>query len=112
MAHDEIESAACLAKRFHKGNKIFLAIGFTLIGMIEGVARWESSSERGNVSSGLEKLWTQMSALKEQVVEIKTIIADAEKKAVVFDAQFNSIEARLRKVETDAAKMEGERDAK
>ena len=95
-----------MAKKFHKGNKLFLALGFTLIGAIEGAARLETSGERQNMTSGLEKVWGKMNELENQVVEIKTIIADAEKKDTFFDVQFNALEDRVRKVEVDEAKLQ------
>jgi hypothetical protein len=107
MSDDErAQAAEHLARKFYRGNRLFLSIGFALIGAIEGLGRWESSGERQNVSMGLDKLWAERHDVEKDVIEMKTVIADAEKKGAFFDAQYNALEARMRKVEIDEAKLQ------
>jgi hypothetical protein len=104
---EHIEHVERAARNYSKGNRMFITIGFVIVGAIDGFSHFQSSSDRSVVTVGLDKVWEQVSAMHTDVTELKTFIAEQTKHDKEFDDQVLKLEDRVTHDEIEAARHEG-----
>lgn len=92
-------------KNWSKGNRRFITLGFLIIGVLDGLVHYKSTTNQSDVTLGLGRLWEEVNSVKNDVTEIKTLLRGAEKNRDAVDAELLLMQDRLRKVEIDEARI-------
>lgn len=90
-------------KNYSKGNRLWLMLGFSLVGAIQGGFHFEEAGERGGVLRKLDAIESEVSELKTEIATLSQTVQDAEKAGGDFRVHFASIEDRVRLIELKQA---------
>lgn len=89
--------------KYSKGNRFWLAVGFVVIGSVQGLLHWDESHARGDVTDSIEKFSEQIEDLRIGFGELKTTVEVDEKQNADFKQRFSDVDAALKKIELNQA---------